>query len=190
MFAGLTQQYKMSQCSEHCVRPWNKELCTVAKFYQICFLSPVGSNNIGSYIDTGFCSILPNLVDFKISNRYLSTMSGPFLNGTRSGKYASTKYTTPVCILIGSAKFSQRKICVHINCLGVRSSCIFEVLQHVSAAVFSSYSTKKGVKSRGPTVFIGPASCCPYVTVYMVGSNTSPSRKSLLQVLNMCLVYL
>ena len=32
LFAGLTQQYKMSQWSEHCVRPWNKELCTEAKF--------------------------------------------------------------------------------------------------------------------------------------------------------------
>ena len=88
---------------------------------------------------------------------------------------------------------------VRVYCLGVRSTCILVVLQHVGAVVFSSYSTRTATKSRGPTVFFSPASCCPcYQQMYPdciqpcmrgVASNTSP-WKSPLWALDMPLVHL
>ena len=43
----------------------------------------------------------------------------------------------------------SQHIDIHMNCLVVGSTCILVLLQHVGAAVFSSYSTRTATKSGG-----------------------------------------
>ena len=52
---------------------------------------------------------------------------------------------------------AQENMCM-FGC--VRSMCILVVLQHVSAAVFSSYSMRTAIKPGVSTVFHGPDCCC------------------------------